>query len=99
MIFSGGSYELFIPWSGMSRDQTSAMASNGKGKVQKSTAERVIKRHGKVFRGAFRLNDVELVITVYAQPAPRTTDFNKGDNLMAAYINNIVINCISYVCI
>ena len=76
----GKGFELFVPWTGMSKLQTAGEAGD---KVSKrSTAEKVIKRHGKVFRGAMKITEIDCLVTVYAQPAPKTSEYNNEKQLV-----------------
>ena len=59
----GVAYAIFVPWSGMSKDDTAGIATT-KGST-KTTAERTIKRPGKIFRGGVKVNDLDLVVTVF----------------------------------
>jgi hypothetical protein len=70
----GQGYQIFVPWSGMDKSETAAAATSGKTSTR-STAERVIRRPGKIFRGGVRIGDMDVVITVYSQPAPKASGY------------------------
>lgn len=70
----GQGYQIFVPWSGMDKSETAATASSGKTSTR-STAERVIRRPGKIFRGGVRIGEMDIVITVYSQPAPKASGY------------------------
>jgi len=69
----GKSFELFINWSGAPQK---AAGVAGDKKSWRSSAERVIKRPGKLFRSGVRLSGLALVLTAYTQPKPSSTGYN-----------------------
>ena len=64
----GQPFELTVNWSG-SRTATNAMVTGDetKTKVWRSSADRVVKRPGKIFRSAMRISKLELLVTFYVQ--------------------------------
>ena len=72
----GKGFELFINWSGVPQK---AGGVAGEKKSWRSSAERVIRRPGKLFRSGVRISGHELVLTCYTQPVPRSTAYNADD--------------------
>ena len=73
----GQGYEIFVPWSGMSKSDTSANAAAGGKTSKRSTAEQVIKRPGKIFRGGMRISDMDILVNIlthtHTHPPPPLT--------------------------
>lgn len=67
----GKPFELTLPWSGAAQEVTNAMAGDGK-TSWRSSADRVNKRPGKLFRSALKINSLELVVTFYSQVTTKT---------------------------
>ena len=72
----GKSFEMFINWSGAPQK---AAGIAGAKSSWRSSAERVIRRPGKMFRSAVRVSGLELVLTVYTQPKPSSQSYNADE--------------------
>lgn len=66
----GKPFELSLPWSGATQEVTNAMAG-GEKNSWRSSADRINKRPGKIFRSALRINSLELVVTMYSQTSKK----------------------------
>lgn len=76
------SFELVAPWSGASKKISNAVTSAGdKMSSSKSSAERVIKRPGKLFRSALRVFNLECVVSVYSKPGASIGEEDDGDEM------------------
>lgn len=62
----GKPFELNVAWSG-AKSLSTAVASDRKGSSWRSSADRVVKRPGKIFRSAVRVSKLELLVTLYVQ--------------------------------
>jgi hypothetical protein len=62
----GKPFELNVAWSG-AKSLSTAVASDRKGTSWRSSADRVVKRPGKIFRSAVRVSKLELLVTLYVQ--------------------------------
>ncbi len=69
----GKGFEVFVNWSGALQK---AAGVAGDKKSWRSSAERVIKRPGKIFRSGVKITGVEMVLTVYTQPKPSGSKYN-----------------------
>ena len=79
LIFpSGKPFELLVPWSGAKKDISTAVvsASDTKGgkMSERSGAERVLKRPGRLFRSAMRISKYELLVSMYAHTVSQAAD-------------------------
>lgn len=67
--FPGGDtpFELVLPWSGSKVTASTATVSKDEKKIsQRSSAERVVKRPGRLFRSAMRICQLELLVSLYS---------------------------------
>lgn len=80
LIFpSGKPFELLVPWSGAKKDISTAIVSSSDttkgGKMsERSGAERVLKRPGRLFRSAMRISKYELLVSMYAHTISQAAD-------------------------
>jgi hypothetical protein len=76
LIFpSGKPFDLLAPWSGAKKEISTAVVSATETKLSgKSSAERVLKRPGRLFRSALRISKYELLVSVYSHVISQAAD-------------------------
>eukprot|EP01041_Mallomonas_annulata_P004421 gene4421-8802_t len=65
----GKPFELIVPWSGLEKGLTGAIA--GDGTAFRSTAEKTNKRPGRIFRSGVNISHLDLVVTVFIHVEPK----------------------------
>ena len=76
LIFpSGKPFELLVPWSGAKKEISTAVVSKSENKISdRSGAERVLKRPGRLFRSALRISKYELLVSMYSHTVSQAAD-------------------------
>jgi len=87
----GKPFELVVPWSGAKKESLGATVAEKN--TWRSSADRSIKRTGKLFRAGVRISNLELIVTVFSNVAPKTDDtITALDNKRATSAESIVMN-------
>lgn len=60
----GGGFDLLLPWSGSKVKASNVQASTKAS--WRSSAEKILKRTGKIFRSALRISSFDIIVSVYA---------------------------------
>jgi hypothetical protein len=60
----GGGFDLLLPWSGSKVKASNVQASTKTS--WRSSAEKILKRTGKIFRSAMRISSHDIIVSVYA---------------------------------
>lgn len=60
----GGGFDLLLPWSGSNVKASNVQASTKAS--WRSSAEKILKRTGKIFRSALRISSFDIIVSVYA---------------------------------
>ena len=84
----GKPFELNVAWSG-AKSLSTAVASDRKGSSWRSSADRVVKRPGKIFRSAVRVSKLELLVTLYVQ---QTVNHLEGEQANLNLEKRIIFN-------
>jgi hypothetical protein len=72
---SGKPFELLVPWSGAKKEVSTAVVSKSEAKMSdRSGAERVLKRPGRLFRSALRISKYELLVSAYSHTVSQAAD-------------------------
>lgn len=78
---SGKPFDLLMPWSGAKKEISTAIVTKGETKLsERSGAERVLKRPGKLFRSALRISKYELLVTVYSHIISQVANTEENSN-------------------
>ena len=90
----GKPFELIVPWSGAEKKATGAQA--GDKNTWRSSADRIHKRNGKIFRAGVRISNLELIVTVFMHVPTKEEEKALQNTLLEqdleALKNQIVVN-------
>lgn len=85
LVFPGGGqpFELMLPWSGSRKESSGGtnVSSGDTTKDSRSSAERVNKRPGRIFRSAMKISKYELIVTIFTTPTSSNDDSTQHRNL------------------
>lgn len=90
---SGRPFELVVPWSGATKEITTATVSKEATKISdRSSADRVIKRDGKLFRSVLRVSKYDLLVSVYGPSSEFIAAANARNDNDNPLLRQIIFN-------
>lgn len=87
-------FELTIPWSGANKValSTAEIGRDKKATANRSSADRVIHRPGRVFRSVMRISKYDLVVSIFATASNQTDATNSSSSSTKATNQMLVFN-------